>query len=698
MQWKTADLSKHTYTNDSFSMTYGLETITMVTANGHMISQFLSGMKPAMPRNGMAPNLPTKPPKTVGIFQNGLMNGGTHSPSNIRSVGKKVEQFEAQLKRIRPKVPPRPNSHGAAVANQPSSPKHAPLRPTQSVPVVPAMSSQASPQLARAFMKRKAPSASVSEAEEKGGALYEVPLKLKPPAKKEEGSSESLPEGRYETSDQLEKPSQLPPKSRPLPPPVPKHRKVKILPSSGTTNGPSTTPSIPPPPLPPSSRSRSSGNSEPHTSQHTTTAAVDSDTTCTSPESPIYDDLIRLEYAEPDAHLLASRPRRAKNAALKRKSTTHKPSSSSSSHFSPPPSSPAPPPPPPSSSEVSTLPRVSSSSSDSPPPNTPAPPPPVYDKLSPEDDMREVDDVFEAKDLVMQVRYSHDANPIYNDLAALKVRSSLNTSNVTFHSFSSTLERRKEQSKPPVGLKPQATPTSTTSVNHDYENSELLSLLCKDIPRKAPLHSSPAKKIPENQQQSEKAKLRTPSVSPPSSVIGREKESDNKKAEVPVDDSNAAKSVGTKKSPRLGKKTRKDTAPSYGYSRLEHFSTKSKPTPKPPPLSSSADDDDILNHEYAEVEEMFKRGHKNKRKNATEKKTSEDATDGETPPPVPERPMVMGGGMGGGGGGGGGEEKNQGPQKPPRARQRREKIVEKGGKVHRAFKSSDALKVRVHTL
>ena len=307
--------------------------------------------------------------------------------------------------------------------------------------------------------------------------------------------------------------------------------------------------------------------------------------------------------------------------------------------------------------------------------------------------MKEIEDVFGSKDLPMKVKYSCDTNPIYDTLAANELTSSLNASNVTYHSFRNTLKRQKNlqknlnqpknvkkklpkaQSQPqviPPPVPPSATSSSMSppplpSSPHDYQNSsELLSLLMKDIsPQASPTGVEPS------EPRKEKPRKKTPS--PPLMVKARSV--------------GALLGAGNSKPGEKPVLSAKPT-PSYGYSKLEHFQNKPtvpphQPSPEPNRNGSTSDDDE---HEYAEVDQ-----NPPPRKTKLTKKLSDFEMAGwvsvqngsSTPPPIP--PLR----------GSEWEGKKLGPPKPPRARQRWEKKVEKGseGRGHKAVKNTDVLRV-----
>ena len=726
VQWKTADLTKHSYTDSTFSMTYGSEVVTMVTDHGHMISAFLSGM--AVSSSGK----PARPPKPAN-----LQNGETEEmadraySTHIKSVGKRVERFEKQARptapprptpapRVPPARPLRPSQHSRP---SPPRPSHTPLRSTRSVPLIPL------PALPTSFLRgvatKDAPPTSDANSE---GALYEVPIQRKPAGKtNEQKKTIQLPtcaEAHYETSDQVEEESLTSVlKLRPLLPPPPQGKralkqllKKKPLTQAANDDGEKyLVPKI----IPSSAKSVQ----KPHNVKPIKTHKSDSDATNyisengagEPPTSPIYDELIQPpEYAElePSSHSpLLSRERGGKNTAVKRKSQISTPQNLMSpvTPFPnplspPPPSSPAPPPPSIISQRSPKLHRGSPSNSAlaPPAPRTPAPAPPIYDRLNPEDDLKEVDAVFGAKDLALHVKYSRDANPIYDTLAAVEATSSLKRSDVTFHSFSTTLDRRKRKVKVPrtASGQPQISPPSpaspatspSSSSPHDYENAELLSLLFKDIPR-----IPPASGRQPDEQRREKPRKKTPSPPMQRAKLG-----------APV--SNRAP-LPTSNESSLQPPTSNGA---YGYSRLEHFKNKA-PTPTtvavpvpaqlqvPPETAVSgsgsgsgnagsgsggtANDDEFFGHEYAEVTTPAETKAGRNKQNMFESAEWVMVQDSNAPPvPNKERPQL----------GAEGEGKKMGPPKPPRMRQRREKIVGKGdgvGRGHKAMKGCDVLRV-----
>jgi hypothetical protein len=712
MQWKTKDLTNHSFNDTTFSMNCGSESITMVTKQGHMISAYLSGMtsqqSPA-PSKGSPPKKPLRPQRSVAaIMENGHGDGLSDrtSSTHIKSVDQQVKRYEGHLNKPRPLDPasqgPRPF--------RPPRPRHAPLRVTQSVPIrytkPPTPTTSPSP----------LPAAGSREGERKPGTVYEVPFR-KPRQGGGGGKPESPPqvprveEARYEVGNNKEVPPQplgrlrkkneekgkplaaggdkidvkrnpphlpvleealyettaieeeLPqPKVRPLLPPPPHNRKQllkkKLLPA-GLPN-PDSNP--PPPVVPPHAKKT-------HKSETEITVESGRDE---RPHSPVYDQPIQPpEYSEPEITTASSHGRAPKG----KPGVLHFPQPPSP--FSPPPpSSPAPPPPHPhSSAETSQTP---------PPPKTPAPEPPIYDTLTPEEDMQEIEDVFGSKDLPMKVKYSCDTNPIYDTLAATELTSALNASNVTYHSFRNTLERRRSQQKPNVNQQknkkklpkarsqPQviSSPIPLSSSPplppspHDYANSELLSLLMKDMsPRASPTGQE------ESEPRREKPRKKSPSP--------------------PLTKAKSVSQIGVGGAKSGEKPLSVKPTPSCGYSRLEHF--QNKPGVVPPPQTgpepnrsgTTTDDDD--EHEYAEVDQNPQRKTKlTKKLSDFEKASWVPVQNGgsSTPPPIP--PLR----------GSDWEGKKLGPPKPPRARQRWEKKVERGseGKSHKAVKRTDALR------
>ena len=734
MQWKTADLTKHTYDNTTFSMTYGSEVITMVTNNGHMISAFLKGMGKGAATNERAERnniLPNNHTESIGPLEHRIS-------SHIKSVGKKVEQFEAHLKPTRPNVPPRPGPRPPPV--RPSRPplprKHAALRSTKSVPLT----------------QRDVPQPLPEEGE---GAMYETPVQRRQGEGKEGGRGQELQkvtqlptweEARYETNEE-----EPPPKTRPPLPPYPQLKPSPRLPhllkkkpisnimskESGETY------------LVPSTKKHH------HSDSDVTQYITENGTTGEAPTSPIYDEPLQPnEYAEPTVSSPGlSRGRGGRHTAVKRRSqgalNTAAPSTAAPNPIrSPPPSSsappptptsrtsvappttPAPPPPPPHgpSSKLSIAPVVPSVSHS--PPHFPAPPPPIYHKLTPEEDMKEMDDVFEAKDLLMQVKYSRDSNPIYNTIAALKVNSSLTSSNVTFHSVSNTLERRKKKGKSQGGMDPQSKMPSSSPSSYSHlassENSEILSVLSKDITRRFPLLPPGGKQGEQEGGQREKPQQKTPSPtispSPPPqrTVITKLGVIENGHATM-ADETPAKSSPAATNKPRRVSASTAPPPPEGGrpdpssqeYNRLEHY-PKTKP-PSPLALQDSTGMADSLHHEYAEVMDLALTGVKAvpKSPNMAQRYgwVVVNSEDGEsTGPGTPERrrplpimpliPVDVAGEAGGGAKNGEGEGKGTAPPKPPRVRQRREKVVEKGEGIwrgHKAIAQSDVLRVRSHT-
>lgn len=685
MQWKTQDLTEHSYNDTTLTMTCGSETVTVVTKQGHMISAFIMGMSSSSPSNktpGKKP--PVAQRKSHEIIENGHSEDGMYDraySTHIKSVGKQVEKYEVKMHKTgHPVVSPRPALRRAEDRPiKPLKPKHVALHGTKSVPIQP----------------RSNPSHPISSIVPKTGvvsrdihnrcSVYEVPVQRK--QKKAPPPLPKWEEARYETNNVIEEES-LPPtttKVRPLrPPPLLAQQllKKKPLPSTNTGKDSKTEVFL----------------KKIHKSESDVTQLNEDERV----EFPIYDELVQPpEYAEPDAHSPSMiRNKKEKYTAFKRKSQMSTPNlansiPSSNPLSSPPPSSPAPPPPstervqrtntsqtpplsrspappspaPPPPSE--TISPQTNTSIAPPPPRIPAPEPPIYDTLTPEDDIIEIEAIFGSKDLPMQVKYSCDANPIYNTLAATKVNTSLSTSDTTYHSFTSTLEKRKKRKpKPykkttnqPTISSPTPSSASSTSPPHDYENSELLSLLMKDIPVQSSSHGSESTTV------SNEPRPRKKTPSPPlkrgPQIVNGSKANEKTPRHLAV-------SNGT---------------PSYGYSRLEHFKvTKTKVLPQPqttvePNDSGTTNDDECLEHEYAEVDHNAPRKAKGgqKKQNAFEKPGWMMVQNGSpTPPPVP--PMR-------------GTEVKIGPPKPPRARQRWEKKVIKEGKSHKPIKNNDALRV-----
>ena len=676
MQWSISNLTGFSFDESTFTMTYGTESVTVVTKHGHMISAFLSGMGVLSPSNGVLPGnkKPVKPPKPAVIPENGHVDRDGMSErttsTHIKSVGKQVEQFEVKLQKSRPIAAPR--LPPGRPAQPPKRKQHAALRGTRSVPIQPVNPQTA---LASVLQPRGLRNASTKTGSSNGGGVYEVPIQYR---KITEGKADKKvstqlakwEEAHYETSDLIkEEPSQLVPKDRPLRPPPPQDRK-KLLQKK---------------PLPwsinesPEKHFTQNAVHLPlkkmHKSDSDVTAYV-SNSMAATPEGPVYDELVpQPDYADPDEHLQKmSRDRGGKNIVLKRKlqlSTSpnvNVPNLFSNPLSPPPPSSPAPPPPSASTERAAKTRRESSSHV--PPPLTPAPAPPVYETLTVEDDIKEIEDVFGSKDLPMQVKYSCDTNPIYDTLAAIKVKSSLSSSDMTYHSFTSTLEKRKKKQKPskPVSqpqLSPPASSSSPSSSSplpsspHTYENSELLSLLMKDI--------SPTSSPTRVTELSEHLKEETSTPSPQLT-----------KAKFGAHIANGPKIDEPATKPLMNGK------PSYGYSRLEHFPGKTSvpASPPAPTTGATASDDDTLGHEYAIVDYNAPKSTKIGQKKQNLLKKTGWANGVTTPPPVP--PMRVSEGEG----------RKIAPPKPPRSRLRWEKKVEKGeSKAHKAVKNSDALRV-----
>ena len=301
--------------------------------------------------------------------------------------------------------------------------------------------------------------------------------------------------------------------------------------------------------------------------------------------------------------------------------------------------------------------------------------------------MKEVDEIFGSKDLPMQVKYSCDANPIYDTLAANKVNTSLNSSDVTYHSFTSTMERRKKHkiTKKSISKSAISTPTPpssspSSSASHDYQDSELLSLLMKDIPTQSPTPPRPLGSSESETVEGKVEKMRKKTPSPPL-----------RRVKFCIKDSKASET-----SPQNQKLPVTNGAPSYGYSRLEHFKGKTKFPPPPIQITTAkpnrndsttnnneeGEEEEALEHEYAEVNhnhpprKAARVGQKKGRfEKAARRVMSQNGSS--TPPPVP--PM----------------RGTEAPRKPPRARQRWEKKVEREGRGHKALRNTDALRVSV---
>ena len=708
MQWKTKDLAQHSFNDTTFSMTCGSENITMVTKQGHMISAFLSGMTEQQTSSSSSPpKKPLRPQRSLALMENGHASEESLSDrtsyTHIKTVGKQVERYEVELKKSRPLPRPSPRGQPPARPTHPPRARHAPLRGTQSVPIRPPARTPAplgpppprpSPAAGRAEghsvvyevpLQKPRQSGAGEKTDVKSSPahvwkIYEnrvktregEPLQLvtkirevyEAPFAKSTGRTEvkrkppdllNFEEARYETSDIIEEePPQSAPatKPRPLLPPPPQGRKPHLknpIPSHEEPIDPS---------LKKTHKSESdlpleNGREDPQ-------------------EYPIYDQLVPSpDYTKPEVQ--------TPSPSCGRPSPREKPVSNPFSP--PPPSSPAPPPP----DTSDRVPHVSSTHAP-PPPRTPAPEPPIYDTLTPEDDMREVEDIFGSKDLPMRVKYSCNTNPIYDTLAATKVRTSLTVSQVTYHSFTNTLERqRKQKRKLPKSLsQPQVISSSSSSSPpvppspHDYETSELLSLLMKDIsPRESPTPGQDSVPLPSETARGEKPRKKTPSPPLKKAPLTKTKSAAQITSEGKSNERSSPRHMPVK-----------TTTPSAGYSRLEHF--KNRPSgPRPPqaePKSGSTSDED--EHEYAEVDHNALRKTKVGQKKPTALEKAGWVTvqsDVSTPPPIP--PLR----------GSEWEGKKLGPPKPPRARQRWEKKVDKGpeGKSHKAVKNTDALRVSV---
>lgn len=617
MDWNTSDLTEHSFDESSFTMTYGSESVTVVTKQGHMISAFLSGMHVPAPSNS-TPKQENPKNQSNGV-QNGLNVGAISDRSNsthIKSVGKRVEKYEEQLQQSRPTIPPRP----VVKPPKPAKPKHIALRPAKSVPMGTSVPPTSLMPL-KSIPSRNAPAKVDIPLTE---SLYEAP-DLTGNQKEDKKQFGKVEEAHYETSDtNFEELPKLTQRVPLLPPP-----RMQLLKKKPLANN--------------AMRSVVAGHGikKTHKSDSDIPVGVPEDVAET-PESPVYDQLTMPEYAEPEVQSPLHRETGSRRVAMKRKSTT--PSSQPPAGYNilspPPPTSPAPPPPDPAMNRVVKFPR--GSPSHGPPPVIPAPAPPIYDTLAPEDDLKEIEDVFGSKDLPLKVKYSCDTNPIYDTLAAIKVNSSLSNSDVTFHSFTSTLEKcgqKRKHSKsvtqiPPV---PMSSPPQASSQN-DFKSSELLSLLMKDPPHPHAL-------------------IKTASVSEPqpkTSSISEPQEEKSRKISL------RAKSIGqfassikaALKPPPLTNGTSKEPPP---YSRLNHSHGKTQvPPPSQPsqeaPGSGATSDDNLPGHEYEVV----------------------DANPAKNP-------------RGG---------KKVAPPKPPRARQRWEKKMERvEGKGHKAIKESDVLRV-----
>lgn len=623
MDWKTSDLTEHSFDESSFTMTYGSESVTVVTKQGHMISAFLSGMRVPAPSNTAPSSKRQENPKSQSnAVQNGLNVSSISDRSNsthIKSVGKRVEKYEEQLQQSRPVVPPRP----VIKPPKPAKPKHIALRPAKSVP----MGTSAPPTslMPQKNIPSRNPPAKVDPPLTE--SLYETPDH--PGSQKEDKKPTQFGEAHYETSDtnfeELPKVAQRVPL---LPPPRMQLLKKKPLASNAV---------------------RSVAAAHGLKKTHKSDSDIPVEDIAETPESPVYDQLTMPEYAEPEVQSPLHRETGSRRVAMKRKNTTpssQPPAGSYNVLSPPPPTSPAPPPPDPAMNRVIKLPR--GSPSHGPPPVIPPPAPPIYDTLVPEDDLKEIEDVFGSKDLPMKVKYSCDTNPIYDTLAAIKVNSSLSNSDVTFHSFTSTLEKcgqKRKHSKSVTQIPP--VPTSSPPQASSSQNSELLSLLMRDPPNPHVLTKTSSISEPQ---------AMTKSISEPqakTSSISEPQEEKSRKISL------RAKSIGqfassikaALKPPPLTNGTSKEPPP---YSRLDHSHgrTQVPPSqlPQETPGSGATSDDNLPGHEYEVVD-------------ANPTKSSRGG-------------------------------KKVAPPKPPRARQRWEKKVERvEGKGHKAIKESDVLRV-----
>ena len=663
MQWKTSELTGHSFNDTTFSMNYGSECVTVVTKQGHMISAFLLGMAASnsIPSNAAPGNKrPLKPQRSAGtILENGLRDDNGLSDHNysthIKSVGKQVKRYEVELQKSRPVIPPRPAHRGRPP--QPHKPRHMALRGTRSVPIQP----KPNPGLPQSLIQQRIVDISARGDRGEEGAVYEVPVMQKPTGARRTEGRNSTPqpkweEVRYEVNDAIEE--ELPQsvgKVRPLLPPPPHMKKPPLKKAISHATGKNKTEHFVPKVL------RRTHKSDSDIAEKEAGEELG---------SPIYDELIPApEYAELENQSpVLSRDRNGKNHVVKRKSQlppvplpTLTPTHNITPFSPPPPSSPAPPPPSETMERATTKPSRPSMSH-APPPRTPAPEPPIYDTLTPEDDLKEIEHVFGSKDLPMQVKFSCDTNPIYDTLAATKVKTSLSASEVTYHSF--TLERQKKrklkQPKPPgqpqvISPTPPLPSSSSPSLPISpsmYENSELISILSKDIsPRASPTNPEPETRPSEQLRASPRKK--TPSPPLTRGISG-----------APV-------IIGLKPVPVL---PMVNGAPSNGYSRLEHFKN---PTVEPTTrIATTADEEE---HEYAEVDHNAPRTTKAGRRKLKSWMMLQDA--GSAPPVPPMRGTEA-------------EARKIGPPKPPRARQRWEKMVDKGeGKGHKAVKNTDALRV-----
>ena len=743
MQWKTADLSKHTHDDTTFSMTYGSENVTMVTNNGHMISAYLGEMLAN---------------RTSNPLENGTREthqSPTHTESSyVKSMGKKIEEIEAQRKPPRPI--PAPRAPVTRAPQRPSRPPlqriHAPLRSTKSVPVYPSGKIEAPPTT------------------KEGGGVYEVPIQRKQTSDERKGrrKKSSTPFAPCDEKSDKGPPSShgkfrpaFPPylhqkSDMKYSPPIQKRQSSK-LPDTGEIY------------LEPSPRVRAKISQKRTHRSDSDIINIVCPTESSIDEAIEAEDLPCLssvpEYSKPVRTPDRSPEHNGRNVAPKHKlrylSTSSVPQNSDADPFLPLPSSVPP----------LAAPPVSVPQSLPPPPSTPAPPPPSSPTPSPptsscslaapsfpgpptpphvvEEDMKEVDTVFEAEDLVMQVKFSRDSNPIYDGLEALKIGSSLKSSDVTFHSFSTTMERRKSKRMSQMFVKvspdqstspsPSTSPTCSTLVNSLQHNdsSELLSILSQDFPRRTPPVPPGGCTGEANGKPGDKKKV-APSTSPfsPPILPRASKVSITKTRAVENEElSSASDEVSPKPSKPPPIRPRKtpsaspppDTAPQESncpsnpghYSRLKPLralTTQPHPPQAPPtqrPGKQSSGEN--LNHGYAEVGSLSLFGQKADRnkstdypwvvgegsveeKNAAVAMSAQDSNNRRRPLPItPLVPIdVPGGDVGVGGTSGEGEGREGPPPKPPRVRHRREKMLEKGdgmSRIHKAVSSSDVLRV-----
>ena len=757
MQWKTADLSKYTHDDTTFSMTYRSEDITMVTNNGHMISSYLGEMI----ANGASHPLEN----CAGESQ----QSPTHEKSSfVKSMGEKIEEIEAQRRQARPTPSPRPTS-ARVPPQRPSRPplprRHAALRSTKSVPLYRSGCGQI-----------EAPSTTKEE-----GGVYEVPVQHKQTSNDGKGWRKKNSTPLAPCNEIPEKGSpQLHVKFCPVLPPYP-HQKSAVKHLSPVKKRRSSKPPdvaemylVPSPPVRAkipqkwTHRSESDIISIECPTESSNDEAVETDVP-TSPSSVIYKALISItEYAKPVFTFGHSPERSGRSTAAKHKlcylSTSAVPSSPLNLVADPPfslpssapplasptvsipqslpPSIPAPPPP----SSPTPSPTTSSSLAAPSFPTPPLPPPHVV-----EEDMKEVDNVFEAEDLVMQVKFSRDSNPIYDNLEALKINSSLKSSDVTFHSFSTTLERRKSKRMSQIVVKTSSdrsislSPSSSPSTSPTYsavldsslqnESSELLSILSRDLPRRVPLAPPGGRTGEVNGRPGDKKKVSPNTSPPPPRILPRAPKmaiTKNRAAENEVS-SSALDEVSPKfpKIPIRSRKTPSASPPPVGAPQasncppnLGNYSTFAlmqapRTHPHPPQAPSTQRDQqssrENLNHEYAEIGNLSLVGGKAGRKKSTdypwvvvegsvegENETiamaTQDSNNRRRPLPITLLvPMeVPGGDVGVGGASGEGEGREVPPPKPPRLRHRREKMLEKGdsvSSVHKAVSSSDILRV-----